>query len=169
MIELKRMTKLQRYAASLVSDKENDIIQAHGTNSVYYNFNGNRVRISDHLPAEKNVETYGMALSIISTEDDNAFVLQRECSGYLTVITYRRAQEILRSFVSISNILKRPESNFHLEQEFYDKGTYINNIPANMFNENERRKIMNIINNVKQRIGSGQIKEEMKSKKMAKI
>lgn len=163
------MSKLQRYAASLVKDKENDIIQAHGTNSVYYNFNGNRVRISDHLPAEHNVETYGMALSIISTEDDNTFVLQRECSGYLTVITYRRAQEILRSFVSLANIIKRPDSNFHLEREFYDFGIAINNIPSQMFNTNERKKIMNIIDNVKMRIGRNAVKKETQEKKLSKI
>ena len=77
------MTKLQRYAASLVKNKDSDIIQSKSTNSAYYNFNGNRVRISDHLPAEHNADVYGMALSIISTPDDNIFVVQTECTGFV--------------------------------------------------------------------------------------
>ena len=163
------MTKLQRYAASLVKDKEHDIIQSKGTNSVYYDFNGNRVRLSDHLPAEANVEKYGMALSIISTEEPNTFVLQRECSGFLTVITYRKAQEILRSFLYISNILPRPSATFRMEKEFYEEGIMIKDIPNGTFTREEKKIINNILGSVRTRMTSKAAKNETKEKKMPKI
>lgn len=169
MADLKRMTKLQRYAASLVKNKDSDIIQSKSTNSAYYNFNGNRVRISDHLPAEHNADVYGMALSIISTPDDNIFVVQTECTGFVEVITYRKAQEILRSFNTISNLVKRPEHPFMMEREFYENGFVVDGLPTGTLSKKSLSKIKSAIQEAKQEIIKKSTKQEIENKKMKKI
>lgn len=112
---MKFKDKLQNYAATKVKDSNSDIIASKSTNSAYFHFNGNVLRISDHLP--KNAQPSTATMSIIITPNPDAYVLQKSSTGRLSVVNYKQAKEIVRSFDAISDVFSYPEMPFHLENE----------------------------------------------------
>ena len=141
--------KLQKYAASKVVNKDKDVIMSMSTKSAYFNFNGNTLRISDHLPASGKSTAPGVTLSIIITSDPNAYILQHYATGRLSVITYERAKEIIRSIGALSDIFRYPITPFRMEKEVLDtapeKKTVLG-IPEAMFTPKQMELIKNMVN-----------------------
>ena len=118
---MKKVDKLQKYAASRVDDKNRDVIWSATTNSAYFHFNGSVLRISDHLPHASKASSPGITMSIIITSNPEAYVLQQHSTGRLSVINYKTAKEIIRSFAAISDIFNYPVTPFQLEKDFINE------------------------------------------------
>ena len=140
---MKKVDKLHKYAASRVLDKNKDIIWSATTNSGYFNYNGNTLRISDHLPVSGAAAKPGVTMSIIITSDPDAYVLQQHSTGRLSVVNYETAKEIIRSFAALSDIFRYPIAPFRLEKEFLesDPKTTILGIPLEHFSEKQIAQI----------------------------
>ncbi len=107
------MHKLDKYISSLVVDKERDIIRS--TRSNYYHFNGNILRISDHIGINSSGD-----ISIIKTKDDNQYVVHNHKTGDITVISYNDAKKLVKSFGMLSNLYKGANTpNFTIEKETF--------------------------------------------------
>jgi len=143
---MKKVDKLQKYAASKVLDKEKDIIWSSSTNSGYFNYNGSTLRISDHLPSADKANIPGITMSIITTSDPNAYVLQQHSTGRLSVVNYRRAKEIVRSFQALTDIFRYPVTPFRLEKEYAelvtsDAKSLVLGIPTKHFTDKQLAQV----------------------------
>lgn len=152
---MNNLDKLQKYAASRVKDRNSDVIWAHNTNSAYFNFNGSTLRISDHLPLTEKANTAGVTMSIIMTPNPDQYVLQQHSTGLLSVVSYERAKEIVRSFQALSDIFKYPVTPFKVEKEFVDnivkdENNNILGVPSKYFKPKQLREIRVITNKAKQ-------------------
>ena len=117
------MDKLQRYFLSQVRDRDKDVIRSRSTKSMYFNFEGHIVRISDHLPSDfSRFET-----SIIWTSDPDRYVLLRHKNGQVETISYAKAKAIAQSLSFLAPTLFSEPTNkatFVTEKEFYDNNEW---------------------------------------------
>ena len=144
--------KLQKYALSKVG--KDNVIWSKSTNSAYFNFQGTALRISDHLPSSGSVNQSGATLSIIITSNPDQYILQQHSTGRLSVLTYNRAKEIIRSMVSISDVFRYPKCPFQLEKEFVDTLVTGDNIlgePLKSFTQAQLNQINSLVKNAKNR------------------
>lgn len=143
--------KLQRYAAMQVDDRKSDVIVSRETRSFYYNFHGNTLRISDHLPLEGS----GVTMSIIMTSDPNVYVMNQHKTGRLTVLNYEKAKEVVRTFKYMADIFRRPEVPFAMEKDVVDALTSKNGgsdtilgVPSSAFSPKQVNQITSFKNQV---------------------
>lgn len=109
------MHKLDKYVTSLIEDKENNIIRS--ARSSYYNFNGNILRVSDHI----GINSSGH-LSIIKTKNENQYVVHNHKTGDVSVLNYEDAKKLVKSFDIMGPLFKGPdESTFSIAKETFDK------------------------------------------------
>ena len=148
--------RLQKYAATRVKDRNADVIWAHNTRSAYFNFNGSTLRISDHLPLAEKANTAGVTMSIIMTPNPDQYILQQHSTGFLSVVNYEQAKEIVRSFQAVSDIFKYPQTPFKVEKEFIntvtaaDKDTILG-VPSSQFTKKQLTMIKGVVAQARQR------------------
>lgn len=152
----KTLDRLQKYAATRVKDPKSDVIWAQNTRSAYFNFSGSTLRISDHLPLTEKANTAGVTMSIIITPNPDQYVLQQHSTGFLSVVNYEKAKEIVRSFQAISDIFRYPQTPFKIEKEYVDSITaedkdLILGVPKEQFTKKQLTMVKTVVNQVKQR------------------
>lgn len=105
------MHKLDKYITSLVEDKQNNIIRS--ARSSYYNFNGNVLRVSDHIGQNSSGN-----ISIIKTNNINQYVVHNHKTGDIKVLNYEDTKKLAKSFDVISPLFKGVEdANFNIAKE----------------------------------------------------
>ena len=140
------MDKLQKYFLSQVRDRATDVIRSRTTKSMYFNFGGHVVRISDHLPTDfSRFET-----SIIWTSNPDQYVLLRFKNGQVETLPYARAKAIAQSLSFLSTTLFESPANkatFRLERECYEKddGQCILGVPVSKFNQGQMNAIKKMV------------------------
>lgn len=146
-----KIDKLQRYAAMQVDDRKSDVIASKDTRSFYFNFHGNTLRISDHLPLAECAVT----MSIIMTSDPDVYVMNQHKTGRLTVLNYEKAKEVVRSFKYVADIFRRPEVPFAMEKDVVDALTSKNGgsdtilgVPSSAFSPKQVNQINSFKNQV---------------------
>ena len=128
------MKDLRKYAERLCG-KENVI---YSPKSNYYKFgkgNGNTLRISDHTGPLSSGR-----MSIIETENDDVYVVHHHATGNLTVVNYRKAQELIRNFSLMSQVF---EGNPNVEIKV--NPNTVMGIEISKFNENDRKSIIKLV------------------------
>ena len=141
----KAIDKLQKYAAMQVEDRHQDVIASKETRSFYFNFHGNTLRISDHLPNQASTAT----MSIIMTSDPNLYVLNQHHTGRLTVVNYSQAKQLVKSFSLLGDIFRKPEVPFAMDKDVMDalKGnakegsSTIMGVPSSLFTPKQLAQI----------------------------
>lgn len=104
------MHKLDKYATSLIEDKDKNIIRS--TRSNYYNFGGHILRISDHIGANSSG-----ALSIVKTQNPDIYVIHRHVDGNIRIATYKETKNVLKGFTLLAPVLLQDSTAFELEGE----------------------------------------------------
>ena len=157
--------KLQKYACRLVG--VDNTIWSKSTRSAYYNFNGNTVRVSDHLPTTGSINSNGVTFSIIITSHPNQYILQQHSTGRLSVVTYERAKEILRSVSALSDVFRYPVTPFRVAKEVVDSVTPATTIlgePMGSFTDGQLKYIKTMVSGARDRRTSKMAQERKKER-----
>jgi hypothetical protein len=101
MMAVHRKDKLRKYCDSMAEKYSTTCSVVRGERSTYYNVNGRVLRVSDHVGSNSSG-----SISLIEPlfPDDDTIVVHAHTSGYVSVVDYKKAKEIVNSFFYMSSI-----------------------------------------------------------------
>lgn len=168
------LDKVERYLEKQMKSQTGcECTESAGLRSRYYTINGRVLRVSDHVGTSSNAHVTIIVPSFRS--NDQQYVIHAHNTGQISVLTYDKVKDLVRSFFYLSSIFgevtstkeietdKKEENNvikvvekFKELEKFKNKANskekLIMGIPVTEFTEAQLKPIVGVVNKVRKQL-----------------
>ena len=138
--------KCERYLSRVTLKCGGNVNNSFTTNSAYFEINGRKVRLSDHISTVATNQ-HGMISIVIPSNDSDKFIIQCHGNGRMSVVDYEQVKEFVRTFSQIPMIFGKSTLNGHSDEGLKEPpvdGLNVLGIPANVFTDGQLKLIKGI-------------------------
>lgn len=142
--------KCLNYLKKVTNAHGGKVTHSFSTNTVYFEINGRKLRLSDHTTAVASDES-GMVSIIAPSNDTEQFIIQCHGSNKMSIVDYKRIKELIRTFAEMPMVFSKTVINgyeFAMKDPPKIDGLNILGIPANAFTEGQMKLIKGITRKV---------------------